>query len=143
VLINRPAVRSAPPSLHRRLTGFTLVVTLLVANASALVHQLTARHAVCAEHGEIIEVTAAGEQALHHTGSQATPVMDGEARSEAAHEHCDVLAELRTRLTPPEHSHSVAIPRPVLASAVQSSQHLAELRQLYRLAPKSGPPALT
>lgn len=119
-----------------------LALTLLASNAATLVHEVTARHAVCAEHGEIIESGPDGDQAVSHPSSSGLPVLDGEGPSEAAHDHCAVLAELRSRLTPPVVQQAVPVQPPQPAFSVTASQVRPERQQLYRLAPKSGPPAL-
>ncbi|MDQ3264205.1 MAG: hypothetical protein M3Y59_11170 [Myxococcota bacterium] len=119
-----------------------LALTLLASNAATLVHEFTARHAVCAQHGEIIESGPDQDPAVSHPSSSGLPVLDGEGRSEGAHDHCAVLAELRSRLAPPVVLHAVLVQSPEQKSAVNASQFRPESRQLYRLAPKSGPPSL-
>ncbi len=129
------------PLPSHRLASLALALTLLASNAATLVHELTARHAVCAQHGEIIESGPDGDPAVSHPRGSGLPVLDGEGRSEGAHDHCEVLAELRSRLMPPVVQQAVLVQSPQPRFAVTATQVRPESQRLYRLAPKSGPPS--
>jgi hypothetical protein len=117
---------------------------LVVAQLGASVHLATARHEVCAEHGELVEAGHAGP-------SRAPDALDGvETHFDAAsvageatgHDHC--LASVLSR-------QSAAFRRPIEVAWVTAPADVPRARdgrvshsvvEAIRLAPKQSPPAI-
>jgi len=123
----------------------TLVALFYVAqHLSAIAHFALVRHAVCDEHGELVDVDVAKAAAPVSEALPAPALGSLEASPHSGHEHqhCSVLAHLRPHL-----SAAIFAGIPVRVAAVpdvrivscQSSPPLAI--PIYRLAPKNSPPA--
>ncbi len=120
------------------LTAAFAVVVLVVAQLAALAHAAETRHVECAEHGEQLEaVTLAGaDDGCEHSHYIAVDAGGGH------HEDCEILRALhQSGDAPPQAPTSfllalaAAFPAPVLPLATASSE-------LYRIAPKTSPPAV-
>src|SRR3982751_2074548 len=126
----------------RRARGMLLAAVLVVSQASAWFHAVAISHVACLEHGEAIHglVLPAEEAIAARAGDQTTARAD--LAGAAGHDHCANAALLRWRdvaLTAP-----VALPG--LAPAARSSAFaaatvVANAAAVYRLAPKTSPPA--
>jgi hypothetical protein len=137
----------------RRSSIATLLVAigLVGAQVVGLLHLVLVEHERCAEHGEMIEVR--GEVQIHaHAQRPASPALAG-ARAAAVtaaetgspahdHEHCLVLLGRRTS-GPPAPAAAIVASVGTSPIVVVSSSCVAAPRgpPLYRLAPKSSPPA--
>jgi hypothetical protein len=86
-----PHVPSAP--LAWLVRAFSLALLTLIGSAQVLpaLHHLTARHVVCAEHGELTHASGASIDAESEPRS-AEPALRSAATVEDAHEHCAVPA---------------------------------------------------
>lgn len=129
----------------RRLAGLVATFCLL-GQLSTLAHNILVRHATCAEHGELVhQSTAPGATKAISAARRDVAVRASAADDQAeghGHEHCLVLAHGRghvgldgasapATVEPPEYQ-AVA---PVAAPARAASH------TVYRLAPKTSPPA--
>lgn len=110
---------------------------------SGIVHRAVVEHAVCAEHGDVVHVTA--NQSLAHAARAATPTpatpgitASSPAARHGHDEHCDdVLLERSRTLTTARVEH----PRPPPATRDRSPVVATpSLPAPYRLAPKTSPP---
>ena len=139
----RPQFRPANALAMRALAA--LVALLLSASSLAQVaHFWLIPHAICAEHGELVELQA-GEQAhaepqgAAHDARASTP----DEGADPGHDHCQLLARNQR-----EHALPVAgqLELPPATSAPAQyrfvpSRDVAPGRALLSLAPKTSPPA--
>ena len=119
-----------------------LAAVLVVSQASAWFHAVAISHVACLEHGEAIHglVLPAEEATAARAGDEATARAD--LAGAAGHDHCANAALLRWR--------DVALTAPMALSgfspAARSSVFAAApggapATTVYRLAPKTSPPA--
>jgi hypothetical protein len=108
-----------------------LVALLLVGSSlGQIAHFLLVPHAICTEHGELLEVS---EQAAHDGATRAEDVEGSRAASPemaAEHEHCQLLARAPRELALPRSPSLGLLPAP-------SSQRAALIRPLATHAPAS------
>jgi len=126
----------------RRARGVLLAAVLVASQASAWFHAVGISHVACLEHGEAIHgrVLPAVDAQATRAGDQGTLVADLAAA--AGHDHCANAALLRWR--------DVALTAPVALSAFvpttgpapfAAAPTAAPASAVYRLAPKTSPPA--
>jgi hypothetical protein len=121
-----------------------LVASALLALPAQLAHFLLVRHVVCAEHGELVHAGPGAERPAARVGAERrTP---GVALRAAAvgheHEHCAFASAARDGL-------AVGRQRAIVAAAALPVAALSSARPLlqgprvvlFRLAPKTSPPA--
>ncbi len=123
------------------------VLVAFVLSASALsqaAHFLLVPHAICAEHGELLEL---GERAAHDALQHDPAAHDSEPEASqtelpAEHDHCQLLARSQRELSLFQAA-SVAllpaacsVPAPIFAD----SRDLTRPQQRLALAPKTSPP---
>jgi hypothetical protein len=122
---------------------FALLASVVGMQMSAIHHELTVRHAVCAEHGELIDVEGFGPASV----APAAPSHDsqllttGDAPFSGHHQHCAFVSA--------SHSRSVVKKITPVTSARSTTNRLTlELHStplvstvLYLSAPKHSPPA--
>jgi hypothetical protein len=119
----------------------TLVALFYVAQQlSVVAHLALVRHAVCDEHGELVDVDVA--RASEASGSSKQGSQESSSHLGHDHEHCGVLAHLRQQFNPPVF---VGIPARVAAlpdvAAVLCLSAPSIAIPVYCLAPKNSPPA--
>ena len=147
---NRACPRSAP-SRHRRgwrgHRGLAQVVAVAVALAglgaqvSSLGHLTAAPHIRCQEHGELedLPTTAHLGEVAH---DQASVENRGAPDPGQGHEHCVFAAHARhTQANDPVYAQGVASALIVLTAAPKVRASRAPRLLVYRLAPKTSPPA--
>jgi len=126
----------------RRARGLLLAAVLVVSQASAWFHAVGISHVACLEHGEAIHgrVLPAEDVQAAPTGDQGT--LRADLATAAGHDHCANAALLRWR--------DVALTAPVALSAFvpvtgtapfEAPPRAAPASAVYRLAPKTSPPA--
>ncbi len=124
----------AVSQLARSAMALALLVCLVAADLAGIAHDLSVRHAVCLEHGELVDVPLQARRP-----SPTGPALEETARR-SMHHHC--AAGMLARAA--ERAELVALPPPVLAQwTVCSAPDLAAGHRaigLLRLAPKSSPP---
>jgi hypothetical protein len=112
-----------------------MAVLLLACTLLAGWHEATVRHARCVDHGELVEVGAAGARVV---GDQQIAAHDG--TSTEPHDHCALCPRTHDG-TPPALTH-VAVPMrsvaPVAPRALRPRIVIAH--GIVRLAPKTSPP---
>jgi hypothetical protein len=123
----------------------TLVAVFYVTqHLSAVAHFALVRHAVCDEHGELVDVDAATSV---HPASEASPASELSSQKSSSHsgrdhEHCGVLAHLRPHLSAPVFAgipaRVAAVPKVAIAICPSSPPRAIPV---YWLAPKNSPPA--
>ena len=120
----------------RRGRALLLTAMWLVGQFSALAHVVFVTHATCPEHGEPIHPTGpSGDHA-----APGTAIYETTAAAEGGHaDHC--AAAYQAPRAPSDRVevaavHAVSLPLPVAAAAEPASPS-----ELYRLAPKTSPPA--
>ncbi len=124
----------------------TLVAVLVtLSSLSQTAHFLLVPHALCAEHGELLEL---GEGSAHLSASVSAPAKtDGAAHADAApstdeHEHCQVLARGQREQAQAAPQRLLVVPgTPTAASRILVSEHVVDRSQsALSLAPKTSPP---
>jgi len=75
-----------------RLLLLGAAAVLVVGGGLPALHLASHRHAICAEHGELVDVTDA--HSVDHAGHVAASHVDAEKGSSDEHAHCGVLATL-------------------------------------------------
>lgn len=129
-------------------TAYLAVASAIALQLSGTIHLAVVQHAICAEHGEAMDV---GEDAHAHatalaaTDSDRALISAGAPRprsnDEESHHHCP-LDEDRNTHALVVHAASVS---PLLASPIElAAPRVAPVRpnsrELHRLAPKTSPP---
>ena len=148
MLMARAARRSdgrKPTALGLRVLAALVALLLLGSSLGQLTHFLVVQHAICAEHGELLEVHGGAEHADAvasdpDSGGDHAPAPAPDAEND--HDHCQLLArqhrELGLPVAPP-----VAI-APAVATQLPSwfavSQSPTMAQAPLALAPKTSPP---
>lgn len=121
-----------------------LVALLLgVTSLGEATHFLVVPHAICAEHGELVELRQGASEAHEHdeTDAQKAPA-SAPASGDVEHDHCDVVAQAqREQLLPPLPAFEVPGAGDASVSvAVALEPRVERPLDLLRLAPKTSPP---
>lgn len=139
-----------PASLAGRCLVVVLSAATLVAQLSALVHLGLVRHVICAEHGELIHADdvdhspATPAQAVSPATTARTTSASGRHEGSAyhGHEHCLMAAHRRERAVPSNNGWFSFVSEPPPSDTTESSAVPRPAPvAIYRLAPKSSPPA--
>jgi hypothetical protein len=129
------------------LRALAALVALLLAASSLgeIAHSLLVPHAICATHGELVELSAEANHASEHQAQpQAANHDAGPAASSeeaASHDHCEVLASAQRQLPLP--FASVVALLPATASASLNVAGVTTARPplaALSVAPKTSPP---
>ena len=129
-----------------RVMAACLALLLVASSLGQVAHFLLVPHAICAEHGELVELSPGAdhggqhllqvEPAAHDAGPSVSP------EELASHDHCEILASAQRQLALP--AASVVALVPVVASSslalVEPSAAQVSLSPLA-VAPKTSPPA--
>jgi len=115
-----------------------LTVAFLVAQLIGLVHQSTARHSVCPEHGELIHGrVVAGSLAGRGTEARRVP-----QAPQGDHDACELAVASHQRTQPPDPPQAFdAAPEAQSPVAPPPAREVVASLALYRTAPKTSPPA--
>jgi hypothetical protein len=125
----------------RWLAAAAVALVACLTFGAQLIHMTVIQHAVCAEHGELVEL-APGERAEAPTRAAtdaASSVFDG-TQPQHDHGHCTALVDAHALVSaPPPAPLTVLVwehldPRP-------PATFVASRTDLHRLAPKTSPPA--
>jgi hypothetical protein len=132
-----------PRRIHARtpLAGWFLAVLAFVAWPLAFLHDATTSHAVCPEHGEVVDVPEAHEAAeVEHDHGDGPRVGPG-ASGEGDHGHCPFVLLAQPKQAAGAYPHAV---RPLFARVESGAVRAREARHasvpLLLLAPKQSPP---
>lgn len=135
--------RSATRAVLRALASLVaLLVTL--SSLGQVAHFLLVPHAICAEHGELLELS---ERASHVAASHAEPASTKHARAAAPeqlseHDHCEILARgQREQALPAPPAPRLLPPASVTAELVWVAESTVfHGLSALSLAPKTSPP---
>ena len=143
------ASRGVPPTLFRRGSTFATrhlgaraIVWLALAGQLALLADGAIAHVTCAVHGDLVHATAPASPATAPSGSAQGALLAGVASDEGFHDRCLVDEDGDVACRPS----TMAVPAPArvgVASVAFGPRDRNPRRgvPLYRLAPKSSPPA--
>jgi hypothetical protein len=126
---------------------YAFALLVLAGQFSSLAHQLLVQHAVCAEHGELIDVHAgvARQASADRTAANEAAVSTGDSAvggAEAGDEHCAVLAHRRDQAAGPQRAETLTFVAGAEEPALPSvDAHRPPQVVQLRLAPKQSPPA--
>jgi hypothetical protein len=142
----QPWGRTATPKALRALA--TLVALLLAASSlSQVAHFVLVQHAICAEHGELLELDERPAHAAasheHKAGSQLQARVSSTEAS--GHDHCQILARSQKQPgLPPAPAPSIA---PAAASStscsIASTSGVVTTLPRLAVAPKTSPPLVS
>lgn len=128
--------------MPRRLGVFGLLFILLASRVGLELHWALVRHTVCAEHGELVELSSAPSS--EHAGAHQSegPLLLPSAGEEHGHEHCLLATAAREQpLTGAGAEQWVAAPAATgVQPAADPSQPWLPFAR-YLLAPHTSPPA--
>ena len=126
----------------RRAGGLLLAALLIVSQASAWFHAVAISHVACLEHGEAIHGRVLPAEDAHAVPAGDEGALRADLATAAGHDHCANAALLRWR--------DVALTAPLALSAFApvawsapfpAAPGVAPASAVYRLAPKTSPPA--
>jgi len=122
-----------------------LVALVLSAGAvGQAAHFLLVPHAICAEHGELLELdeAAAHQQREHESATDASQPHASQAELAGDHEHCQVLARGQRELALPQAGSAQLLPAAHSADAPSAldSPNVTPQQERLALAPKTSPP---
>ena len=127
--------------LRRRRQALLYLALFLVGALWSFGHEVAVQHAICPEHGEVVDVATSSVAAEDHDHGPSFVPGAGSGEAEE-HGHCPALSFVRERSVHPEHVPGLrtsacllapAIPRP-LGSSWQSFAR-------FLLAPNHSPPS--
>jgi hypothetical protein len=124
----------------RRVHAALAAATFVVASLLGIVHEATTTHVRCAAHGELVDSAAA-------VGAVAGPARDaivhGQPRTRGhGDEHCLIASALRSsRIAPRAPALAVTVVTVADVAVVAPGAAAAVTAGLYRIAPKTSPPA--
>jgi hypothetical protein len=135
--------RKSTPSLQRVLAA--LVALLLSASAlGQAAHFLLVPHALCAEHGELLELSERGSHGAAAHEQAAGSVKEAHASppdAVAAHDHCDVLARGQREQGLPKAAAALQPAAPFERATFFAAQRVfSPGLPALALAPKTSPP---
>lgn len=144
ILARAPLAHRRRPATRGTLRALATVIAVLVGLSSLgqFAHFLLVPHAICAEHGELLEL----DEAHGHAESHASPSPDESAHASselaAEHEHCQLLARGQREQAEPTPPTIVVLPAGVAVAALPVLPRAAvfEAISALSLAPKTSPP---
>ena len=134
--------RADRPALPLRLLAAALAGVLVIAHTAAVWHEVSVRHVVCAEHGEVVDEAMPAATDGHAPDHHARLDDRAPARDHApGHAHCGFAALAHgTATAPPAIVAGEAIATARLAPFVPPAPPPPAIAALH-LAPKTSPPA--
>jgi hypothetical protein len=134
-------LRSRADRRPRRLRVCGLILLLLASRIAVELHWAVARHAVCPQHGELIEVPAEHSTAAHRAQDER-PVLQPGPTAEGAHEHCPFALAIREHpLTSKSAQILVAAPEQSFAPSTTDPSQPWQPFPRFLLSPHTSPPA--
>ena len=127
--------------MHRRLDlpAALAALVLVVGQLVGLAHQAATRHVQCAAHGEQLE-TAMLAEALHACADDHLVGVDGDGGEH--HDDCLVLRALHENGSTPDTWAPPVVVAVETRFVVTAPRATTVVHALYRIAPKTSPPAL-
>ena len=128
---------------HRSLLTLSVAIGLIAAQASSFLHLTLVEHERCGEHGEMVEARRPRRDQARALAPSAPRVPSVESALAAGHEHDQCLVLLDRRAPAPLAAVSSVALAFNLPPRSRPAGPAARPRgpPLYRLAPKSSPPA--
>lgn len=123
----------------------SLALLLTASSLGEIAHFLLVPHAICAEHGELVELSSGSEHASERHAEAEPPTYDTgpSASSEelASHDHCELLASGQRQLALPPASVVALVPATTSSSlALVEISAAQESLSPLSFAPKTSPP---
>lgn len=147
------ATRKTSPSRRLPLRALAALFVCFLASSSLgeIAHFLLVPHAICTEHGELLELHEAGDRAAAGAHDDDTehgsgPDTGGESGREDGHDHCQLLARRdgeQATVAVPQLELILAAERPVSSLVQEPSVHPVGSLTLLLAAPKTSPPLFT
>jgi hypothetical protein len=115
---------------------------LSLSSLSQIAHFVLVPHAICADHGELIEVSEGARHAAHGADAasvetRATPASD----ESSGHDHCELLASQQRQLALPAISPTAVVPVGAgTLIALDGGKTGRQALPALVLAPKTSPP---
>lgn len=124
---------------RRRVYPAALAVVLLVGGQlAALAHNASTRHVTCAEHGEVLEAATLVDP-LHACDQDHWIGVEGQQGAD--HDDCTLARALHQSATSPPPLLACALVPTISSADATLAVPLASQSELYRIAPKTSPPA--
>lgn len=124
-----------------RLGALALIALFAGTQVGAFWHQATEKHAICAEHGDVIELGDRAEPAKAHS-TPASASFEAESERSLEHAHCELLGRRRDEEAAPPPPPAIDL-KPSLVAVVVLRAAAAPARPaaaILRFAPKASPP---
>ena len=115
------------------------VVLLVVGQLSELAHNATTRHVTCSEHGEEQDAATLSEP-LHACDHDHLVGVEGD--SGADHDDCSIARALHQSAAAPDPAPTAQLTPELAAASALPVIAVAIAADLYRIAPKTSPPAV-
>ncbi len=128
-----------------RVVAACLALLLAASSLGQIAHFLLVPHAICAEHGALVELSVGSDHTGPHLAEVETAAHEAGAsvwsRELASHDHCEMLASAQRQLALPAASVVALVPVATSSSLtlVEISAAQASLARLS-VAPKTSPP---
>ena len=124
---------------RRALPALFAVLVLVIGQLSALAHAAATRHIRCSEHGEELE-TARLADALHDCDDTHLVGVSG---ASGEHADCPIARTLHASAAPTSPVIALAVVESATATVAAPVAADVDGHAVYRLAPKTSPPALS
>lgn len=121
----------------------TLVAVLVgLSSLGQFAHFLLVPHAICVEHGELLELDEQESHAATHASSEPDHAAHASSELGGEHEHCQLLARGQREQAEPTPPPVVVLPASAVVSALPLPPRGAvfEAISALSLAPKTSPP---
>lgn len=138
-----PAMQLSPESLMVRDICVLVSLAALILQGSSGGHVLLVEHTRCAEHGELVHGGDAHDRAAGEHAHSETATLDGlpDPDSDEAHDHCVVSADRRDAVVSFVDAETCIHVAELLDDCTLISAAIVPSTPLFRVAPKSSPPA--
>jgi hypothetical protein len=122
--------------------GLLFAVVLVASQANAWIHAVVIAHVACPEHGEAIHGPARTADQERVARAVGGGVVEADVAAGVGHDHCANAALLRWRdVTLPARSGLTAFAPAARFASSAPGYETAHAAGVYRLAPKTSPPA--
>lgn len=124
------------PRRSAKTAGFA-VLLLVVGRLAGFAHEAGTRHVTCAQHGEQLEAVTLADPVGPSVDSHLVAV----GGPSGLHEECEVSAALHQVAHTSEHAWTIGVAVAVAPHVRPPTSVVPLARDLYRIAPKTSPPA--
>lgn len=136
--------RSRAATSWLRVVATLVALLLTLSSLGQVAHFLLVPHAICAEHGELLELSEQDSHAGAERADGSKEARVSTAPTPAEHDHCQVLARGQRELALPE-PHALDVAQ---HAGAETTLVVAQQEAIFRallplsLAPKTSPPSL-